>query len=362
MGSSSAKNPWVKTTVQGIYKRSDSGIYYARIFRNGKGTFRSLRTQTFSIAKQRLRKLALTVPTSSVNAASEAFTLADLAAIRRAEIDNDVALKPRSRDYYRECLDTIERTFPGFAKGPARLISRTDCQKWAAELSKVRSATRFNNTVGQLRLLFEVGISKEAFTENPARAIKRRPVRPKQLQLPSQLEFHALVAEIRSAGGRFSQACADLVQFLAYSGCRIGEVKFVTWGDCDLDRGVLTVKGEPGDGTKNREIRRIPMVDALKTLLLRLKSDGEPKALSACVMSVFECQKAIDRAVEVLKIERITHHDFRHLFATRCIESGVDIPTVSKWLGHKDGGALAMRVYGHLRQEHSIEQAKKVSF
>jgi hypothetical protein len=30
------------------------------------------------------------------------------------------------------------------------------------------------------------------------------------------------------------------------------------------------------------------------------------------------------------------------LFATRCIESGVDIPTVSRWLGHKDGGALAM--------------------
>ena len=28
---------------------------------------------------------------------------------------------------------------------------------------------------------------------------------------------------------------------------------------------------------------------------------------------------------------------------------GVDIPTVSRWLGHKDGGALAMKVYGHLR-------------
>ena len=30
---------------------------------------------------------------------------------------------------------------------------------------------------------------------------------------------------------------------------------------------------------------------------------------------------------------------------TSCIESGVDIPTVSRWLGHRDGGALAMRVY-----------------
>jgi len=37
---------------------------------------------------------------------------------------------------------------------------------------------------------------------------------------------------------------------------------------------------------------------------------------------------------------RITHHDLRHLFATTCIEAGVDIPTVSRWLGHQDGGAL----------------------
>ena len=59
---------------------------------------------------------------------------------------------------------------------------------------------------------------------------------------------------------------------------------------------------------------------------------------------------------------RITHHDLRHLFATRCIESGVDIPTVSRWLGHKDGGALAMKVYGHLRDAHSSAMAQKVTF
>ena len=51
-----------------------------------------------------------------------------------------------------------------------------------------------------------------------------------------------------------------------------------------------------------------------------------------------------------------------HLFATRCIESGVDIPTVSRWLGHKDGGGLAMKVYGHLRNQHSASMAKLVNF
>ena len=63
-----------------------------------------------------------------------------------------------------------------------------------------------------------------------------------------------------------------------------------------------------------------------------------------------------------LGIARFTHHDLRHLFATRCIETGVDIPTVSRWLGHKDGGALAMKVYGHLRNQHSTSMAQKVVF
>ena len=79
-------------------------------------------------------------------------------------------------------------------------------------------------------------------------------------------------------------------------------------------------------------------------------------------MSVFECKKSITTACLKLGISRFTHHDLRHMFATRCIESGVDIPTVSRWLGHKDGGALAMKVYGHLRDLHSTNMAKKVIF
>jgi len=79
-------------------------------------------------------------------------------------------------------------------------------------------------------------------------------------------------------------------------------------------------------------------------------------------MPIHECQGAINTACKKLGIARFTHHDLRHLFATRCIESGVDIPTVSRWLGHKDGGALAMKTYGHLRDQHSANMAQKVVF
>ena len=105
------------------------------------------------------------------------------------------------------------------------------------------------------------------------------------------------------------------------------------------------------------------MIPDMRQLLERLRQKrGEADFFGKPVMLVHECQGAIDTACKKLNIARITHHDLRHLFATRCIESGVDIPTVSRWLGHKDGGALAMKVYGHLRDSHSTAMAQKVRF
>ena len=104
------------------------------------------------------------------------------------------------------------------------------------------------------------------------------------------------------------------------------------------------------------------MIPDMRRLLERLRQERPEESQTAKVMRVSECQKAMNRAAKKLGIPRLTHHDLRHLFATRCIESGVDIPTVSRWLGHKDGGALAMRVYGHLRDYHSANMAQKVMF
>jgi len=98
----------------------------------------------------------------------------------------------------------------------------------------------------------------------------------------------------------------------------------------------------------------------LRQLLERLKRDGVKAEDPIC--KVGECEKSLRRACKIVSIPTLTHHDLRHLFATRCIEAGVDIPTVSRWLGHSDGGALAMKVYGHLRERHSAEMAAKVSF
>jgi integrase len=353
-------SPWVKSAVPNLYRRSDSGRYYARIYRDGKSTWKSLKTNTFSVAKEKLRKELAALPSRQRFASEADPTLSDLAALRREEIANSAKLKRRTKDYYRECLDVIEKTFPDFDRDPAQQVTAPACQAWAVQRAEEYSPTRFNNMVGELRHLFRIGIREEWLDRNPADSIEKRSPKPKELRLPSQEEFRLLVQEMQQAGGRLSIAFSEFVELLAYSGCRIGEARNVKWEDCDFEKGVLVVRGDPDEATKNSEIRRVPINPSLRGLLERMrKPDTQPED---AVTKVVRCQRAIDRACERLGIERVTHHDFRHLFATRCIESGVDVPTVARWLGHKDGGALAMKTYGHLRDEHSRMQAEKVSF
>ena len=111
----------------------------------------------------------------------------------------------------------------------------------------------------------------------------------------------------------------------------------------------------------------VPILEPMRDLLNRIKATprfftSRAREQGGYVLSIIQCRRILTAACAKVKTARITHHDLRRLFATRCIESGVDIPTVSKWMGHNDGGALAMKVYGHLRDEHSQAMAAKVTF
>jgi integrase len=69
---------------------------------------------------------------------------------------------------------------------------------------------------------------------------------------------------------------------------------------------------------------------------------------------------SLQSAAVAIGIPRIAHHELRDLFATSAIESGVDIPTVADWLGHKDHGKLLLERYRKHRDEHAQQAAKKV--
>lgn len=290
------------------------------------------------------------------------LTFGDAVGIYEQRLKADQRLKPTSKHYRSRLIQALLKSWPGLNLTDIRKISEADCLEWAAKFGKEYSSTVYNNTVGTLRHVFDISIKAGARYGNPANAVRKVRVRSKALNLPEHDKFLELVETIENAGGRYSRDCADLVRFLAFGGFRKGEASLIKGSDCDFKKGEIIVRGSPETGTKNWEIRRVPMIPDMRVLLERLRSECAEGWSDKPVMEVQECQKALDSACRKLKIQRITHHDLRHLFATRCIESGVDIPTVSRWLGHKDGGALAMKVYGHLRDQHSTSMAQRVTF
>ena len=290
------------------------------------------------------------------------MTFGEAAAIHLRNLDDNVRLKPRTRHYWLQRLAALIKGWPGLSETEIRKITQADCKKWASTYAKTASPTNYNNTLALVRHVLNVAIEAGVIYSNPAAALKRAAIRGKEIALPSTDKFNALITEMRVGHGRDSVNCADFAAGLAFTGCRKGEAGQIEWRDVDLEAGETIIRGDPETGTKNWELRRVPLIPDARVLFQRMRSERSGEPLDAKVFRVNECQKALDRACKKVGTDRITHHDLRHLFATRCIESGVDIPTVSRWLGHKDGGALAMKTYGHLRREHSIAQAQRVTF
>ena len=109
-----------------------------------------------------------------------------------------------------------------------------------------------NNSIGTLRAVFDEAISTGARFNNPAAKLSRVKLRQKKLELPSREEFLKFVEEIRTAGARQSKDCADLVRFLAYSGLRIGEAKYVTWADADFPPAPVARARRPANCNQER--------------------------------------------------------------------------------------------------------------
>jgi integrase len=159
---------------------------------------------------------------------------------------------------------------------------------------------------------------------------------------------------------------ADLVEFLTYSGARVDEGNSSLWRDVNFEPYVMPAFKAPAgtitiNGTKSLTSQRtIPMLPPLRDFLKRLHAEKNPKPEDR-IIPIKSARKCLQTACKKLGFPIFTHHDFRHLFATTCIEAGVPIPTIAAWLGHNDGGVLAMKTYGHLRQAHSFDMAALVT-
>lgn len=361
----SSDSKWQRTQYTNLIRYEPSGVFFARIRVGGKLIWRSLRTKAISVAKLKLADLEREERTrreAVVQSDAADTTFQTLLEGFLAELEINPQIKPRTRQYWRERAAALLASWPRLAKSEARKITESECERWAAQFATTAAPSNFNNTIGLLRRVLGRAVDQGLRYSNPASKLKRARVLLKRIQLPSHQQFADLVREIRRVPFGPGLASAELVEFLAFGGFRKSEAASIRWSDVDFARGEITVRGDAETGTKNWSVRRVPMIPDMVALLKRLHEKRPEAKQEDLIMRVAECQGTLTRSCKAIGIPRITHHDLRHLFATRCIEAGVDIPTVSRWLGHKDGGALAMKVYGHLRDDHSTAMAQRVSF
>jgi integrase len=339
--------------IPNLLQYVSTGAYYARSNASGKSIRKTLKADTFEEAKLALHDFLARLEEPAPVRGTVGMALR--AYIRQINSAHD--LSAQTKRYRRYCLRALLKSWPGLRKLKIDKVTLPDCQDWANRFSQEKDEQYFNNTLSVLRTLLELaGLGHD---QNPARKIKRLGVKPTEMQLPEPDQFNRILEIVDMAGAPQSHDCANFIRFLAFSGCRLSEARQVTWADIDLERGEITVHNAKRSKRSNAwATRQVPIIPPMRELLQNL-GPGKP---DENVCNVGECEKSLTRACKLVKVARITHHDLRHLFATRCIEAGVDIPTVSRWLGHLDGGALAMRVYGHLRREHSAAMAAKVTF
>ena len=319
MSTSQKSGDWKSTAVQNLIRYVPSGAYYSRFKVGGKLIRRSLKTSVLSVAKLRLAdvlKESRGADEAGRAIGSGKMSFGDAVTLYRERIQADGSLKPKSKEYREQTIACILKTWPGVFQIDVRNFMERDCVQWLGRLQTQYAPSVVNNTIGTMKAIFAEAIALGARFSNPANELKRVRLAPKKLKLPSRDQFLKFVAQIETAGSRDSVNCADLVRFLAYSGMRIGESKHVTWADVDFAKGRLHVRGDPETGTKNSESRVVPMIAELQTMLEKMQSERANEPPETPIMRVHECQKSMDRAAKIVKMERITHHDLRHLFAT----------------------------------------------
>ncbi len=165
------------------------------------------------------------------------------------------------------------------------------------------------------------------------------------------------------------------------AGLRIGEVCALRWEDINLNQRCISVRhttsripctGADGKGKTCLIIETPKTKTSLRDIPIPLKlisvfSEMKRTAVSEYVVSdknTFISPRTYEyrfhRLLAMHNIPQINYHALRHTFATRCIEAGVDIKTLSEFMGHSNV-SITLNTYVHSSMDLKREQIEKLS-
>lgn len=169
-----------------------------------------------------------------------------------------------------------------------------------------------------------------------------RPIKHRQLKgrALNALERAELLRKVQNSNLRL------LFEFYIWTGCRRSEALSITWNDVDLIDLKLYIAGTKTDESE----RTLPISAPLLSII---------KQIPRKTNRLFNYSP--DYVSKQFKKYSPRHklHDLRHTFATICLEKGIALRVVQKWLGHTSIDTTA-KIYTHVIDEFQRQEAQKL--
>ena len=258
--------------------------------------------------------------------------------------------KPSTRQRIDSALS--RQLFPTFGPRPLDQIETEAVQQWFDEYSQTAPGGA-NRTLDVLQQILNHAIACGHLETNPARGVTRNP-RPALTRFLSRAEVRRLYAVLddRAAGSSHRQQQADVIRLLLLTGCRIGELVRLHWGDVDGDRLRLpdsktgprmVFLNAPARAILARQPRNGPLVFPSRS------SASQPRSIDLPLWRSARQQAGI---------ADVRLHDLRHTFASHAVLCGVPLPVVSHLLGHAQT-RMTLR-YAHLSDRDIAVAAERI--
>lgn len=167
------------------------------------------------------------------------------------------------------------------------------------------------------------------------------------------------------------------ILLVLYTGLRIGELCALTWNDIDLDNCTLDINKALSfdiDLITNEKIttekytktsHSVRKVIIPKYIISFLKDLKQINKTGYFIETTNNKRNKLDKyrslfkeTINKLNIEKINFHALRHTYATRAIESGMDVKTLSELMGHSSP-FITQSIYIHISKMQMIEEIER---
>jgi site-specific recombinase XerD len=224
---------------------------------------------------------------------------------------------------------------------------------------KAISENTANHIIASIKFFLRYAASRNIAPDNPIlREIKNYKLTEQSIRVFSKKEIKKLfeVSRTRSIYADNKPTMYPAIATGIYAGPREEEIFNLDWEDFDFKHNTVNIVNKEGFKTKSRKNRVIPLHRRLKLILQPIR-----KKKGLCFDSTNR-RRLFDRILKKahLKEPGVRWHTLRRTFATQALMAGVDIFTVSKWLGHAD--IKTTMKYLHLNMDHSKKQINKLDF